>query len=85
MIASLVGDGIAIALESGVAAAEAVLRGEEADDYQRSLSSSLATPLAVAEALRWAAATNIPGRLLVRLIQRRPGLAALAARLTRIG
>jgi flavin-dependent dehydrogenase len=82
VIASLAGDGIAIALESGMAAARALLDGSGAQDYQRRLSRRAAGPLGVAEMLRWAAEKRAPRAVLMRLA---PRLAPLAARLTRIG
>jgi flavin-dependent dehydrogenase len=82
VIASLAGDGIAIALESGMAAARALLDGSGAQDYQRRLSRRAARPLGVAEMLRWAAERRAPRAALMRLA---PRLAPLAARLTRIG
>jgi flavin-dependent dehydrogenase len=84
VIASLAGDGIAIALTSGVEAAEAILRGDGAETYQRILARRAARPLAVAEALRWSAEHRLPRPILMGLAGL-PALAPLAARLTRIG
>ncbi len=84
VIASLAGDGIAMALTSGMAAAEAYLRGEEADRFQRRWSARAARPLRVAEGLRWAAETSAARRLAMGVMGVAPGLAAVAARLTRI-
>ena len=85
VIASLAGDGIAIALESGMAAARAVIDGVSAQDYQLRLSQRARRPLGVAERLRWAAERSGPRGTLMRLLAWAPGLAPLAARLTRIG
>jgi flavin-dependent dehydrogenase len=85
VIASLAGDGIAIALESGLAAAEALVSGAGAASYQRALSRRTAGPLAFGEALRWAAERRTPRSALMGLFGGAPGLAPLAARLTRIG
>ena len=87
VIASVAGDGIAIALTSGIHAAEALLRdgpnGSEA--FQRNLSRRAARPLAIASALRWAAENRRARLSLMRLLSLAPSLAPLAARLTRVG
>jgi len=85
VIASLAGDGIAIALTSGLAAAEGHLSGRTAAAYQRAFAARAARPLAVAQGLRWAAERRLPRRLLVRVTGMAPGAAGWAARLTRIG
>jgi flavin-dependent dehydrogenase len=85
VIASLAGDGIAIALTSGLAAAQAHLAGRSAADYQRAFASRAARPLAVAQGLRWAAERRLPRRVMVALAGAAPGAAGWAARLTRIG
>ncbi|HZF42150.1 MAG TPA: FAD-dependent monooxygenase [Sphingomonadaceae bacterium] len=86
VISSLAGDGVAIALRSGIAAGLALLAhgpaGAEA--YQRGFSARARRPLAVAEALRWAAERQGPRIALMGLARVR-GLTRLAARLTRIG
>ena len=84
VIASLAGDGIAMALTSGVAAAEAFLRGKSGDLFQRGWAARSARPLRVAEGLRWAAERPGPRRAAMGVMGAVPGLAALAARLTRI-
>ena len=85
VIASLAGDGIAIALNSGQSAAHCFLGGgaEAALRYQADFASQARWPLAVAERLRAAAESRIRRKLLVRLAGI-PGLAAAAARWTRI-
>ena len=87
VIASLAGDGIAIALTSGRSAAEALLsRGSEAAGrWQTSFSRRSALPIAVGEALRHAAERRWPRSGLMRLLRSGPALASVAARLTRIG
>jgi flavin-dependent dehydrogenase len=85
VIASLAGDGIAIALASGREAASALLEGADSATYQARLSARAARPLAVAEALRWAAEHPWPRAALMGLIGAFPALPGLAARLTRIG
>ena len=86
VIASLAGDGIAIALASGRSAGQALLsRGSEAAcQWQTSFSRQSALPIAVGEALRHAAERRRPRSGLMRLLRLAPGLASVAARLTRI-
>jgi flavin-dependent dehydrogenase len=83
VIASLAGDGVAIALESGLQAAEMIEAGSEA--FQHRLGQRAAFPLLVAEGLRWAAERPLPRRLAMSVIAALPALPRLAARLTRIG
>lgn len=84
VIASLAGDGIAIALTSGMAAAEAHLAGESAPAFQIGWARHARRPLAVAEMLRWAAERRLPRRIAAATIAAVPRLGGLAARLTRI-
>ena len=84
VIASIAGDGIAIALASGAAAAHACLAGESAQIFQRRFARRAARPVAIAEALRGLAARPGRRRLMMGLAGV-PGLARAAARLTRIG
>jgi len=85
VIASLVGDGIAIALASGAAAAQACLHGDGpgARAYQREFAKRARRPLAIAETLRGMAEHPLRRRLMMGLAGM-PGLAEAAARLTRI-
>ena len=87
VIASLAGDGIAIALTSGLAAAEAWLAGgaAAAPDWQRAFARRARRPVAVAERLRAAAENGGQRAALMRLLAGLPMLVPLAARLTRIG
>jgi menaquinone-9 beta-reductase len=85
VIASLAGDGIAIALNSGISAADAHLSGRPASAYQPAFSRRAARPLGVAQALRWAAERPVPRRALVALAGAMPRTASWAARWTRIG
>ena len=85
VIASLAGDGIGIALESGRHAAAAILAGTPAAAYQAGFAKRAARPVAVAEALRWSAERPLPRATLMRLLGWFPGVARGAARLTRIG
>jgi menaquinone-9 beta-reductase len=85
VIASLAGDGIAIALASGIAAAQACLHGDGkgARDYQRAFARRALRPVKAAEALRHMA-EHRHERTAMMALARVGGLAGLAARLTRI-
>jgi flavin-dependent dehydrogenase len=84
VIASLAGDGIAIALTSGAAAAHACLHGDSAGSYQAGFAWRAARPLAVAQLLRHMAERPVERQAMMGLAKV-PGLASLAARMTRIG
>ena len=86
VIASLAGDGIAVALASGSAAAQACLHGDGsgARIYQRDFARRAARPVRIAEALRHMAEHRGERGMMMRLAKL-GGLARLAARLTRIG
>ncbi|HST35520.1 MAG TPA: FAD-dependent monooxygenase [Allosphingosinicella sp.] len=85
VIASLAGDGIAVALASGAAASHACLHGDGpgARAYQRAFARRAKRPLAIAETLRHMAEAPVRRNLLMKLAKV-PGLAAKAAKLTRI-
>ena len=87
VIASLAGDGIAVALASGEAAAAAFLAGGPGAslDYQRAFARKARRPGEVAEALRHAAGRSATRGAMLGLVRLAPGLAGLAAKLTRIG
>jgi flavin-dependent dehydrogenase len=85
VIASLAGDGIAIALESGMAAARAVAGGIPAEAYQRDWARRARQPIGLAEVLRWSAEHKVARQAMMGLLGWFPSLAPLAARLTRIG
>lgn len=86
VIASLAGDGIAIALASGIAASQACLRGDGrgARDYQQAFARRALRPVKAAEALRHMAEHRYERGAMMALA-RVGGLAGLAARMTRIG
>lgn len=85
VIASLAGDGIAVALASGAAAAHACLHDDDgAAAYQRGFAARAKRPIAIAETLRHMAEAPVRRRLMMGLA-RASGLAKLAARMTRIG
>jgi flavin-dependent dehydrogenase len=83
VIASLAGDGAAIALASGRLAAAHHLRGETAGAYQRAFAAAASRPLGVAGTLRSLAESSFAPPLLATF-GRLPGLAPMLARLTRI-
>ncbi|WP_116091028.1 NAD(P)/FAD-dependent oxidoreductase [Sphingomonas crusticola] len=87
VIASLAGDGIAIALTSGRSAAEAWLAGgpEAASTFQRGFTRRSAWPIGAAETLRYASERPSLASPLLSLVGILPGSLGLAARLTRIG
>jgi flavin-dependent dehydrogenase len=85
VVASLAGDGIAIALESGIAAARAIAGGVPAPIFQRNWARRARRPIGLAEALRRSAENPRARRAMMGLLGWFPSLAPLAARLTRIG
>ena len=86
VIASLAGDGIAIALRSGLMAASILLEQGPggADPYQRRFARDAVVPLKMAALIRSAAEKAVMRRPAMALIAAFPGVARLAARLTRI-
>lgn len=84
VIASLAGDGIAIALASGMSAARSLLEGRGAPEWQAEFARRSTRPLALAEALRHAAERPLPRAAFMDLLRLAPGLIGPAARLTRI-
>lgn len=84
-IPSLAGEGIGIAIASGRLAAAQWLAGANSRAFQRSLARRTARPVTAAHAF-WRLAEHPPAaRVATRLLARVPALAALGARLTRIG
>lgn len=86
VIASVVGDGIAIALASGRAAAEAWAAGgaAAAPAFQRAFATRALRPIAIAELARGAAERPKLAAAVLTML-RLPGTVKMAARLTRIG
>lgn len=86
VIPSLAGEGMGIAIASGVRAARAYLRGgpAAATDYQHGLARALARPIGVADRIRHAAQSPRLAPWLVGIAGAAPILVDLAARLTRI-
>lgn len=85
VIASLAGDGIAMALESGAAAARAIAGGTSAAAFQRDWARRARRPVGLAEVLRRSAEHETAREAMMGLLGWFPSLAPLAARLTRIG
>ncbi len=87
VIASLAGDGVAIALGSGRVAANHYLRfGQSgAAAYQRAFARRSARPVRIAGALRALGEDQRIAAPLLALFGRVPGIATMLARLTRIG
>ena len=84
-IPSLAGEGMGIAIASGIAAAASWGRGEDAQTFQRAFARRTLRPVGIATHL-WQAAENWRfAALSVRSIAVMPSLAGLAARMTRIG
>ena len=84
VIPSLAGEGIAIALASGSAAADAIGRGNAAAICQARIAARLRRPIGVASAVWHAAEHRAGAQALVTATRLAPGLAALVARLTRV-
>lgn len=86
VIASIAGDGIAIALASGTSAAQALLTDgpDGASGWQRQLNRQSRRPVVIAEALRHAAAAPATRGALLQLVHFLPVLGTRAAALTRI-
>lgn len=87
VIPSLAGEGMGIAIASGIRAANAYHRGgaAAAAGYQRRLSRDLARPMAVAGWIRDGAESPTAARLALPIAERLPILIEIVARLTRIG
>jgi flavin-dependent dehydrogenase len=84
VIPSLAGEGMAIAMESGAAAARAWLAGDSAPTFQASFAAQAERPVRIAK-LIWQIAEKPPGaRLLAAVTSGAPALARAAMALTRI-
>ena len=86
VIPSLAGEGIGIALASGIAAATALAEGgaAAARPYQQQLVRQLRHPFAVAGATRWAMERSPANQALVAIAAMAPRLVEWAARHTRL-
>jgi flavin-dependent dehydrogenase len=85
VIASIAGDGIAIALASGIGAADAISEGGPAPRWQAGFAAHSRRPVQVAEMLRKSAERRWSRAAAMALLGRFPALARRAASLTRIG
>jgi flavin-dependent dehydrogenase len=86
VISSLAGEGVGLALASGIAAARAYAAGGAgaAEAWQRAHSRRIARPLAIAETIRAAAERPVPAAIMTGMVGAAPGLLGLVARLTRV-
>jgi flavin-dependent dehydrogenase len=86
VIASLVGDGLAIALTSGLASAHAFLGNgpEAAQQWQRRFTRRASRPIAAGELLRRSAASSFARSALMAVARHVPTLGAMLAASTRI-
>ena len=85
VIPSLAGEGMGIALASGVMAGRAVLSGQSAERYQGDLARHTRRPIAIARAILAAAERPASANMMIRLMRAAPQLAQLLARATRVG
>lgn len=87
VIPSLAGEGMGIALASGVAAAQAFARGgaEAAADWQVGFAHRIARPIGVARLIAGLGERSASAGALVAVARLAPPLVDLAARLTRVG
>jgi menaquinone-9 beta-reductase len=85
VIPSLAGEGMGIALASGVMAADAVAQGRSAQAYQTALARRTLRPVTIARLILAAAERPRTAPALVSLMRLAPGLAGLLARATRVG
>lgn len=84
VIPSLAGEGIAIAIASGIAAAHAITRNEPAERFQPALARRLRLPIAVAGSLWRLAERPVGARMLVTAARLVPALVGVAGRITRV-
>ena len=86
VIPSLAGEGMGIALASGVAAADAFVRGgaDAAQDWQTSFAHQIELPIGIARIIAGLGERPASGGALVAIARLAPSLVDLAARLTRI-
>lgn len=84
VIPSLAGEGMGIAVASGMAAAAAVIRGESAADYQRRFANRVDRPMRAAGVIRTLAEAPLTATALVAVARLAPSFVSAVARLTRI-
>jgi menaquinone-9 beta-reductase len=84
VIPSLAGEGMAIALASGEAAARAWMGGEGSPAFQRAFARAAARPVRIAKLVWHTAEHRVGARVLTSLAARSPWLARAAMSLTRM-
>lgn len=84
VIPSLAGEGMGIALASGVMAGEAVAQGRSAPAFQHGLARQTLRPITLARAVLAAAERPLSAAWLTRLMRTAPGFATLLAKATRV-
>lgn len=84
VIPSLAGEGVGIALASGMAAAQAILGGRDAGAFQGELAGRLKRPIGTASLVWRAAERPKIARAALPILQRLPGAVGHAMRLTRV-
>jgi flavin-dependent dehydrogenase len=84
VVPSFTGDGMAVAIHSGRAAARAVLAGQAAAAFQRELADTLRRQLLVARGVGWLLETPATCAAAVGLTRLFPALATAVARATRL-
>lgn len=84
VIPSLAGEGVGIALASGMAAVRAILGGQEARAFQAELAGSLKRPIGAASLLWRAAERPWIANAALPILQRLPGAVGHAMRITRV-
>lgn len=84
VIPSFCGDGMAIALHSGLGAARAVASGEHAGTHAARLAAEIGPQIGRARLMETLAAGPLARHALVAILDRAPALTRAAARLTRV-
>lgn len=84
VIPSFCGDGMAIALHSGLGAARAVATGERAGTHAARLAAEIGPQIGRARLMETFAAGPLARHALVAILERAPALTRAAARLTRV-
>ncbi len=85
VIPSLAGEGMGIAIASGISAANAYLAGETAPVWQRRFSQAIARPIRIADIVRHAVERPVLARAAIPIAHLAPRLIQIIARATRIG
>lgn len=84
VIPSLAGEGVGIALASGIAAAQAILGGQDASAFQAELAGRLKRPIGTASFLWRAAERPWIASAALPILQHLPGAVGHAMRMTRV-